>query len=98
MADRRYDYVETGSLISIKKNVKDIMLPSEEHVIEMFPMDFEEFLWAMGDEVLMPYIRMQFAKCLPMGRSTAGNGLFPAIPDCRRYAAGSTEIRGDARF
>ena len=66
VADRRYDYIETGSLISIKKNVKDIMLPSEEHAIEMFPMDFEEFLWAMGDEMLMPYIRMRFDKCLPM--------------------------------
>lgn len=67
VADRRYDYIETGSLISIKKNVKDIMLPSEEHAIEMFPMDFEEFLWAMGDEMLMPYIRAQFEKRLPMG-------------------------------
>ena len=59
VADRRYDYIETGSLISIKKNVKDIMLPSEEHAIEMFPMDFEEFLWAMGDEMLraMDYFR-----------------------------------------
>ena len=42
------------------------MLPSEEHAIEMFPMDFEEFLWAMGDEMLMPYIRMRFDKRLPM--------------------------------
>ena len=66
VADRRYDYIETGSLISIKKNVKDIMLPSEEHAIEMFPMDFEEFLWAIGDEMLMPYIRMRFDKRLPM--------------------------------
>ncbi len=66
VADRRYDYIETGSLISIKKNIKDIMLPSEEHAIEMFPMDFEEFLWAMGDEMLMPYIRMRFDKRLPM--------------------------------
>ncbi len=66
VADRRYDYIETGSLISIKKNVKDIMLPSEEHAIEMFPMDFEEFLWAMGDEMMMSYIRMRFDKHLPM--------------------------------
>ena len=66
VADRRYDYIETGSLISIKKNVKDIMLPSEEHAIEMYPMDFEEFLWAMGDEMLMPYIRMRFDQRLPM--------------------------------
>lgn len=65
--DGRYDYIETGSLISIKKNVKDIMLPSEEHAIQMFPMDFEEFLWAMGDEMMMPYIRTRFEKRLPMG-------------------------------
>ena len=67
VADRRYDYIETGSLISIKKNVKGIMLPSEEHAIAMFPMDFEEFLWAMGDGMMMPYIRTQFEKLQPMG-------------------------------
>lgn len=67
VADHRYDYIETGSLISIKKNVKDIMLPSEEHAIEMFPMDFEEFLWAMGDEMLMPYIHDCFKSLRPMG-------------------------------
>ena len=65
--DGRYDYLETGSLISIKKNVKNILIPSEEDSIEMHPMDFEEFLWAMGDEMLMPYIQMQFEKMLPMG-------------------------------
>jgi predicted AAA+ superfamily ATPase len=67
VADRRYDYIETGSLVSIKKNVKDIMIPSEEHTIEMHPMDFEEFLWAMGDETMMPYIQLQFEKRNPMG-------------------------------
>lgn len=67
VADHRYDYIETGSLISIKKNVKDIMLPSEEHAIEMHPMDFEEFLWAIGDEVMMPYIRHQFENRQPIG-------------------------------
>lgn len=67
VADHRFDYIETGSLVSIKKNVKDIMIPSEEHAIEMFPMDFEEFLWAIGDEVMMPYIKRQFEKCQPMG-------------------------------
>ena len=65
--DGRYDFLETGSLISIKKNVKDILIPSEEDSIEMHPMDFEEFLWAMGDEMLMPYIRTQFEKMHPMG-------------------------------
>ncbi len=47
--DHRYDYIETGSLISIKKNVKNILIPSEERRISMYPMDYEEFLWAIGD-------------------------------------------------
>ncbi len=67
VADRRFDYIETGSLVSIKKNVKDIMLPSEEHAIEMFPMDFEEFLWAMGDEMMMPFVRQCYEHRKPMG-------------------------------
>lgn len=69
VADGRYDYIETGSLISINKNVKDILIPSEERHIKMYPMDFEEFLWAMGDEMLMPYIRDCFAKQQPMGNA-----------------------------
>lgn len=60
--DRRYDYIETGSLISIRKNVKDILIPSEEQKICMYPMDFEEFLWATGDELSMPTIKMLFEK------------------------------------
>ena len=48
--DGRYHYIETGSLISIRDNTKDILIPSEEHRIEMFPMDYEEFMWAMGNE------------------------------------------------
>lgn len=58
--DGRYDYLETGSLISIKKNVKDILIPSEEESIVMYPMDFEEFLWAMGRDTLMDFIREHF--------------------------------------
>ena len=65
--DHRFDYLETGSLISIKKNIEDIVIPSEEDGIDMYPMDFEEFLWAMGNEVLMPYIQNKFEKCQPMG-------------------------------
>lgn len=49
VADGRYDYIETGSLISIKKNVKNILIPSEEHKIQVYPMDYEEFLWAIGE-------------------------------------------------
>jgi len=65
--DHRFDYIETGSLISIKKNVDDILIPSEEDGIEMYPMDFEEFMWAMGDEVMYPYIRECFETNKPMG-------------------------------
>ncbi|MDD5812480.1 MAG: AAA family ATPase [Treponema sp.] len=46
--DHRYDYMETGSLLSIKENVKDILIPSEERPIQMYPMDYEEFCWAIG--------------------------------------------------
>ena len=67
VADHRFDYLETGSLISIKKNVENIVIPSEKDGIDMYPMDFEEFLWAMGNEVLMPYIRSCFEKRRPMG-------------------------------
>lgn len=69
VADGRFDYMETGSLISIKKNVKDIVIPSEEETLEMFPMDFEEFLWAMGNETLMPFIEDCYAKHLPLGQA-----------------------------
>lgn len=69
VADGRYDYIETGSLISLKKNVKDIIIPSEEEHIEMFPLDFEEFLWAMGDEVTAPLIKQCFETKTPIGQS-----------------------------
>ena len=66
--DGRYDYIETGSLISIKKNVEGIVIPSEEEHIKMFPTDFEEFLWAMGEEMLMPYIKDCFERKKPLGQ------------------------------
>lgn len=66
--DGRYDYIETGSLISIKKNVEGIVIPSEEEHLKMYPMDFEEFLWAMGEEMLMPFIRSAFEAKRPMGQ------------------------------
>ena len=58
--DHRYDYIETGSLISIRRNVKDILIPSEERRLNMYPMDFEEFLWALGDKVSFPLIQQCF--------------------------------------
>ena len=62
--DHRYDYIETGSLISIKKNVKDILIPSEERKINMYPMDYEEFLWAVGDETTFSLLK----KCFEMNQ------------------------------
>ena len=59
--DGRYDYIETGSLVSINKNVKNIMIPSEEIRINMYPMDFEEFLWAMDEEAIMQLIKISHA-------------------------------------
>ncbi len=66
--DGRYDYIETGSLMSIKKNVRDILIPSEEQHIEMHPMDFEEFLWAMGNNNLMDLIRKCYQDKKPLGQ------------------------------
>lgn len=70
VADGRYRYIETGSLISIKKNTKDILIPSEERKISMYPMDFEEFLWAIGDEVTADTIRMLY-----QSKKSAGNSM-----------------------
>lgn len=67
--DGRYDYIETGSLISIRKNVKDILIPSEEYRIKMFPMDFEEFLWANNDYFTMSVIKDSFIQKKPLGDS-----------------------------
>lgn len=67
VADGRYDYIETGLLMSIKKNVQDALIPSEEHHVNLYPMDFEEFLWALGDDMLMPFIKERFEKKQPLG-------------------------------
>lgn len=67
VADGRYDYIETGSLVGIMENTQGILLPSEERTVKMYPMDFEEFLWAMGDEMTMPFIQSCFERKRPMG-------------------------------
>lgn len=69
VADGRYDYLETGSLISIKENVKDIVIPSEERHINMYPLDFEEFAIALEEELLVEYIKKCFEKKEPLERS-----------------------------
>ena len=67
--DHRYDYIETGSLISIRKNTKDIIIPSEETRIEMFPMDYEEFRWALDDEATIPLLRQFYDRNMPLGQA-----------------------------
>ncbi len=69
VADGRYDYIETGSLITLKQNVENILIPSEEKSINMYPLDFEEFLWAKGDFVTADIIRDCFANLKPLGQS-----------------------------
>ena len=67
--DHRYDYIETGSLISIRKNTEGIIIPSEETRIDMFPMDYEEFRWALGDKATVPLLRQFFDKQMPLGQA-----------------------------
>ena len=69
VADGRYDYIETGSLISIRENVKDILIPSEEDHVDMYPLDFEEFLWANGNDTMMDFIRDCYRKKAPLGQA-----------------------------
>lgn len=68
VADGRYDYIETGSLISLKQNVENILIPSEEKSINMYPLDFEEFLWAKGDTVTADIIKDCFLNLKPLGQ------------------------------
>lgn len=67
VADGRYDYIETGSLLSIKTNVKGIVIPSEEFSINLYPLDFEEFLWSLDDDISIPFITDCFEKKMPVG-------------------------------
>ena len=80
VADGRYDYIETGSLISIKKNTQSITIPSEEQRISMLPMDYEEFRWAVGDEATMPLLRTFLDKKIPLGAAHRN-----AMRDLRLY-------------
>lgn len=67
--DGRYHYIETGSLISLKQNVKDILIPSEERSMEMYPLDFEEFLWAMGRDNAIDLLKDSFDHIKPLGET-----------------------------
>ena len=99
--DGRYDYIETGSLISIKKNTEGITIPSEEDRIQMNPMDYEEFRWALGDEATVPLLRkfweqhhrLRYAN----GRKLPSRNLPTAIGKNRQASKNSTTkgISGD---
>lgn len=67
--DHRYDYIETGSLISVRSKSQSIIIPSEETKVSMFPMDYEEFKWALGDTVTVPLLRSAFENKLPLGEA-----------------------------
>lgn len=67
--DGRYDYIETGSLISLHKKNAEILIPSEETKMEMFPMDFEEFRWALGDDITVPLLKQAFDRLMPLGET-----------------------------
>lgn len=67
VADGRYDYIETGSLISIRRNVRDILIPSEEEKMYLYPMDYEEFKWALGDTVSTPQLKILFDRKMSIG-------------------------------
>ena len=70
--DGRYDYIETGSLLSIRKNVQNIRIPSEETRMTLYPMDYEEFRWALGDEVTMPVLNIAFEMRNSLGDAVTG--------------------------
>ena len=69
VADGKYDYIEIGSLISIRENVKDILIPSEEDSINMYPLDFEEFMWAVGNDTMIDLIKDCYNGKKPMGQA-----------------------------
>ncbi|MBP5779868.1 MAG: AAA family ATPase, partial [Clostridia bacterium] len=80
VADGRYDFIETGSLISINKNVKDIVIPSEEEELFLHPLDFEEFLSALNDNVTIPFLQNSYLEKRPLG-----NLLKPMMDKLRTY-------------
>lgn len=82
VADGRYDYIETGSLVSIRENVKDILIPSEEESIRLNPMDFDEFLWALGEKPLSTLIADSFRKRRPLPIRCTGRPCGYSVNTC----------------
>lgn len=98
--DGRYDYIEAGSLMSIKENVKDILIPSEEQHIEMYSMDFEEFLWANGNDTLMSLIQKCYEEKKTLGQAMHRKVMnyFRQYMIVGRYAPSSKRIYKYKRF
>lgn len=94
VADHRYDYIETGSLISIRQNTRGITIPSEEERIDMFPMDFEEFRWALGDTATMPLLahssRSDTLSALPTAQSSATFAYTCSLAACHKPSANTS--------
>ncbi len=86
VADGRYDFIETGCMVGVRGNVKDILIPSEEEALELRPMDFEEFCWALGKEGTFPLMRRLFEKARPFCATASGSALYRGIAaDFRLY-------------
>lgn len=94
VADGRYDYIETGSLISIRKNVQNIVIPSEEERIQMFPMDYEEFCWALGNDNTMTLLRQMYDSHQPLGDAIHRQLMtrLPLVYACWRNATSSKRV------
>lgn len=94
--DGRYHFIETGSLISLRRNVENILIPSEGRIINMYPMDFKEFLWASGDEMTADVIRENFNALKSFGDILQGrNEEIPDVSRRRRYAGGCKRASSD---
>lgn len=97
--DGRYDYIETGSLVLIRRNTRDILIPSDEERARMRPMDLEEFLWARGDDATVPLLRQAFASRRPLGGETQpqAHARLPALHARGRHAPGRGRAAADER-
>lgn len=100
VADGRYDYIEIGSLMSIRKNTENIIIPSEEEHINMYPMDFEEYLYANGEEMLADFIAECYYKTTPLPQALhrKGSSTFQGIYGNRRDATSCKSLSFNKRF
>ena len=98
--DHRYDYIEIGSLISVRSKGRHILIPSEETKVDMYPMDYEEFRWALGDMATVQLLRTAFEKKMPLGDACPSQTYegFPPVYACRGNATGCFSVYQDEQF